>query len=193
MAFLPEDFEIPTLVAGPRFRIRPITVHDAVKDYDAVMSTRERLWEQFGDVFGWPSANLTLEDGLIDVAWRQKEALLRRSFHYAVLNTDESRLLGAIYIDPARRSGADADVYYWVRESEAGSKLEKEIEEFAREWVSTTWPFKEVRFPGRDLTWDEWRELPPCDGPDADLSAFGVPDRPPPARRSDRPWRRLRS
>src|SRR5512139_813525 len=160
VAFLPEDFEVPTLVAGPRFRIRPITVHDAVKNYDAVMSTRARLWEQFGEMYGWPAADHTLEDGLIDVAWRQKEGALRRSFHFAVLSTDESLMLGAIYVEPARRTGADAEVAFWVRDSEAGSKLEKEIEEFTREWVVGTWPFTSVRFPGRDMPWSQWRALP---------------------------------
>lgn len=162
MAFLPEDFEVPTLVAGPRFRIRPITVHDAVKNYDAVMSTRDRLWEQYGEMSGWPGPDHTLEEALIDVAWRQKEAVLRRSFHYAVLNTDESSFLGAVYVEPARRLGADAEIAYWVRDSEAGSRLEMEIEEFVREWAVGAWPFKTVRFPGRDITWAEWRTLPPC-------------------------------
>src|SRR5437868_12077687 len=36
-AFLPEEFVVPTLVAGPRFQIRPITVSDVVKDYGAVI------------------------------------------------------------------------------------------------------------------------------------------------------------
>jgi hypothetical protein len=35
MAFLPPDFEVPELLETDRFRIRPLTTHDVVKDYDA--------------------------------------------------------------------------------------------------------------------------------------------------------------
>ena len=68
MAFLPPDFEVPELLETDRFRIRPLTIHDVVKDYDAVMTSREYLWDQFGQAWGWPSEDLTLEQDLIDLA-----------------------------------------------------------------------------------------------------------------------------
>jgi hypothetical protein len=160
VAFLPADYVVPTLVAGPRFRMRPVTVHDVVKVYDAVMTNQPRLWSMFGAVRGWPSPSLTLEQCLIDMAWQQKEAELRRSFAFAVLTTDESRLLGAVVVAPPGRVGADAEVVFWVRGSEDPPGVEAEIEDFVREWVVSAWPFKEVRFPGRDIPWDAWTALP---------------------------------
>lgn len=157
VAFLPEDFVVPTLVAGQRFRIRPLTVHDVVKDYDAVMSSRDRLWAEYGDHWGWPAADLTFEQALIDIGWLQKEGQLRRSFTYAVLTADEERLLGRVHIVPPHRPGPDAGVVFWVRSDEDGSGLEKELEDFVREWLSVTWPFKDVRYPGRDISWADWR------------------------------------
>jgi hypothetical protein len=41
-------------------------------------------------------------------------------------------------------------VVFWVRADEENSALEKELEEFVREWMKTAWPFEKVRFPGRD-------------------------------------------
>ena len=38
MRFLPSEFEVPELLEHDRFRLRPLTIHDVVKDYDAVMS-----------------------------------------------------------------------------------------------------------------------------------------------------------
>jgi hypothetical protein len=35
MGFVPDDFEVPELLEHERFRVRPLTVHDVVKDYDA--------------------------------------------------------------------------------------------------------------------------------------------------------------
>jgi TPP-dependent pyruvate/acetoin dehydrogenase alpha subunit len=46
MAFLPADFEVPTLLETDRFRLRPISVDDPDKDYEAVMSSRAELWRR---------------------------------------------------------------------------------------------------------------------------------------------------
>jgi hypothetical protein len=35
MRFLPPDFDVPELLEIDRFRIRPLTIHDVVKDYGA--------------------------------------------------------------------------------------------------------------------------------------------------------------
>jgi hypothetical protein len=41
MSFVPPDFEVPELLETDRFRVRPLTIHDLVKDYDAVVTSRE--------------------------------------------------------------------------------------------------------------------------------------------------------
>ena len=41
--FMPSGTELPTGFEHERFRLRPITIHDAVRDYDPVMSSREQL------------------------------------------------------------------------------------------------------------------------------------------------------
>lgn len=56
MAFLPRGFEPPELVERPDFRLRPITVHEVVRDDDAAITDRGHLWDRFGDVWGWPAA-----------------------------------------------------------------------------------------------------------------------------------------
>jgi hypothetical protein len=100
MRFLPPEFEVPELLETDRFRIRPLTIHDVVKDYDAVMTSREHLWEQFGQAWGWPTEDLTLEQDLIELAWHQREAQRRRSFAYVVMRPDERVQLGCVYIVP---------------------------------------------------------------------------------------------
>src|SRR3954451_12958698 len=164
MAFLPASFEVPTLVEPEGFRVRHITAHDVVRDYDAVMSNRAHLWSRFGEVWGWPAPDLTLEQDLIDLAWHQKEGTLRRAFNYAVLTPSESALLGCIYLDPPEKVGADVDVAFWIRPDGAGpaigsSVTEASFEPFVRDWVAQAWPWEVVRFPGLDLTWAEWERL----------------------------------
>jgi hypothetical protein len=161
VAFLPADFVVPALVSGPDFRIRPVTVHDVVRVYEAAMTSRPRLWELFGAGFDWPADGMTLEQCLIDVAWQQKEAELRRSFAFAVFSTDETRLLGCIRLAQPTRVGTDAELTFWVSAANEVSGLETELADFIREWATTAWPFKDVRFPGRDLSWEDWKALPP--------------------------------
>jgi mono/diheme cytochrome c family protein len=78
--FLPDEHPIPPGFEGRGFKVRPITIHDVVKDYDAVMTSANRLRERF-PLWGWPPEDgMSLEDDLVDLAWHQKEAQLRRSF-----------------------------------------------------------------------------------------------------------------
>jgi len=162
VAFLPEDFVVPTLVAGPRFQIRPVTIHDVVRVYDAIIRSSAALSEMFGAVSDWPPAEYTLEDCLIEVAWQQKEAQLRRSFSFAVLSTDETDLLGMIHVRPPVKLGADAVLAYWVRSEVRMPGLENELRDFVPEWATSAWPFKKVHQPGREIAWSDWLALPPA-------------------------------
>ncbi|WP_199486914.1 GNAT family N-acetyltransferase [Actinomadura logoneensis] len=147
-AFLPEDFVVPTLVAGQGFRIRPITVHDAMRDYFAVMDSLPALRERFHADWGWPQADLTAEQALVDAAWLQKEAQLRRQFAYVVTTPDEERQLGRIHVLPAEpdaADGAQAVLLFWVRSGGDHPGLAKELADFVRHWVDAAWPFEAVR------------------------------------------------
>lgn len=159
MRLIALEHPIPAGIEHPRFRLRPITVNDVVRDYDAVMSSAARLREEF-PLWGWPEEGLTIEQDLIDLGWHQKEAELRRSFNYAVVSLDENRLLGCVYVDPPEKQGADAEVALWVRDSELDSGLEAELEAAVRAWLAADWPFERVRWPGRELSWQEWDALP---------------------------------
>ena len=161
MAFLPDEFVVPTLVAGPQYQIRPLTIHDVVRVYDAIVCSRAELWGMFGSALEWPPAGYTLENCLVDVAWQQKEAELRRSFSYAVMTTDEAGLLGTIHVRPPVKVGADALIAFWVRTGAQSSGLELELLDFVREWAVTAWPFKKLHLPGREIPWPEWEALPP--------------------------------
>ncbi len=159
MAFLPRDFVVPTLVETDRFRLRPLTIHDVVKDYEAVMTSVEHIRATL-PLWGWPPDDLTLEQDLIDLGWHQKEFQMRSSFNYAVMSLDERRLLGCVYVDPPEKAGTDAEVTFWVRADEVETGLEAALEATVRPWVAEVWPFARVSYPGRDISWAEWDALP---------------------------------
>lgn len=148
MPFLPRDFQVPSVVETERFRMRSITIHDALKDYDAVMSSRQHLWARFGEIWGWPAEDMTIEQNIVDLGWHQKEFQLRSSFDYAVMSLDEKRLLGCVYVDPPAGEDRDADIWYWARTSELPSGLEQELHAFLCTWLERAWPFETVTLNG---------------------------------------------
>lgn len=156
--FVPTEFEVPTKLETKEFRLRMLTVNDVVKDYDAVMTSVDHLktiWP--GDT--WPDG-LTFEQDLIDLGWHQKEFQRRRSFAYTVVTPSESQVTGCVYINPTPKRGYDAVVYLWARQSELAGGLESRLYTAVREWLAKEWPFKNVAFPGRNIEWAAWRNIP---------------------------------
>jgi len=147
---VPDGFEVPLRLECEDCTLRPLTVDDVVQDYDAVMSSVDRLVGVLDDS-GWPRG-LTLVDDLVDLGWHQREFTLRHSFAYTVVDPGDTRCLGCVYLYP--RDGVpigDAvDVFLWVRTSEADSGLDGRLEATVRTWLVEAWPFTDVRFPGRD-------------------------------------------
>jgi hypothetical protein len=161
MAWLPPSFEHPTRVeVATGFHLRPIRASDVDLDYPAVMGSRERLWSIYGKAWGWPPATMTHEQDRDDLARHEAEIEAHESFNYALFDAAETDLLGCVYIDPAERVGADADISWWVVGRLAGSDLERALDEFVPRWIAEAWPFDRPRYPGRDLSWDEWLTLP---------------------------------
>ena len=155
--FLPKGFEIPQELETNRLRLRMLKVSDVVKDYDAVMSSIEHLQKTkpFGPSQKWPKG-LTIEQNLIDLGWHQKEFQLRSSFAYTVMNLEESKCLGCIYIEPSSNSNYEAMVFLWVRQSEIEYGLDQHLFKSVKKWISEKWPFETIAYPGREISWEEW-------------------------------------
>lgn len=158
--FLPIDFKVPTILKTDRILLRMLKISDVVKDYDAVMSSVEHIQktEPFGPNRRWPKG-LTLEQNLIDLGWHQKEFQMKTSFAYTVMNHDESQCQGCIYIEPSSNPDYDALVFLWVRQSQVEFGLDSHLFESVKKWVSEDWPFNNVAFPGREISWEDWNKL----------------------------------
>jgi hypothetical protein len=76
------------------------------------------------------------------------------------MSPDEEQLLGCVYVDPPEKQGEDAVVVFWVRADEEDTGLEAELETAVRRWIAAEWPFRAVRWPGRDISWQVWDDLP---------------------------------
>ena len=156
---VPDDFVVPENLVTETFRLRMLTIHDVVKDYDAVMTSRKYLQGVFGPSSDWPAEDLSLEQDLIDLAWHQKEFQNRTSFAYTVTSLDEQRCLGCVYLYPTQVTDYDIQVILWARQSELASGLETRLLKSVKDWIEEVWPFRRGGFPGKEISWDAWEAL----------------------------------
>ena len=145
--FVPPEFDVPPALETDRFRLRMLSVGDAEKDYEAVIESRELL-HATGST--WPRDGFTLEENLADLEHHQQEFLDRKAFAYTVVSPDESRVLGCVYINPPRLTGAEAEVRLWVRQSEYDQGLDPILFQTVKNWLASSWPFGTVAYPGRE-------------------------------------------
>jgi hypothetical protein len=111
-----------------------------------VLGSRERLWAKYGAAWGWPPETMTVEQDRDDLAHHEREIAAGESFNYAILDADESRLFGCVYLDPPP-PGDEADVIisWWVIDPCVGTPLERELDGFVPAWVTSAWPFERPR------------------------------------------------
>lgn len=156
--FIPTDFKIPEVLETDKFRLRMLTIDDVKKDYDAVMSSIEHLQKTkpLGPDYKWPIKDLAFKQDLIDLGWHQKEFQNRTSFAFIIMNLDETECLGCVYIYPSDNSDYDAMIMMWVRQSEVANGLDEILFFAVKKWIEEKWPFENVAYPGRDVSWNEF-------------------------------------
>ncbi|NER83585.1 MAG: GNAT family N-acetyltransferase [Leptolyngbya sp. SIO1D8] len=150
MPFVPTDFDVPSTLETDAFRLRMLSTTDAEKDYEAVMSSSERLRETFKQWGGWPRVGFTLQENLEDLKRHQGEFERREVFAYTVVSLDEKSVLGCVYINPSSLKDVDAEVFMWVREREYQQGLDPILFQTVRDWLQSRWPFETVIYPGRE-------------------------------------------
>jgi RimJ/RimL family protein N-acetyltransferase len=150
MTWLPEGFSHPKRVdLTTGHHLRPIREADVDIDYPAVMGSRERLWAKYGTAWGWPPPTLTYEADKQDLARHEAEIAAQETFNYAVLNEDETELVGCVYIDPPDENsppGAEAVVSWWLVDQAVGTDLERVLDDFVPRWLAETWGFRSVQY-----------------------------------------------
>ena len=165
MTLVQPNYDVPNALETDLFRLRPLRTSDALVHYDALMTSIPHLQGTHFSTPDWPAQDLSFLANHVHVAWHHKERGLRKSFAYAVTSADGSGYLGNVYVDPCDKSGIDATVTMWVRESELATGLDAALYRDVRAWMATDWPFQTVAYPEREYTLDEWNQLPTRAGP----------------------------
>ncbi len=123
------------------------------------MGSRERLWEKYGEAWGWPPEGMTIEDDRKDLARHEREiaaheiaaheTAAHETCNDAILDEAETELLGCVYIDPPDGGApprTDAVVSWWVVDDQVGGALERALDRFVPRWLTETWQFGSVNY-----------------------------------------------
>jgi hypothetical protein len=167
---IPRGFEPPQL-HHPRFDLRPLTPRYLDADFAAIMTTGNRLDGtmappgRLGDV-----SQFTIENDITELHWHAREFSTRSSFAYIAVETGansaadatgDGRSLGCAYVNPSEKAGFEAEVTCWGLWMEEEPDWDATFFEVIRDWVGTQWPFTQVVYPGRSMSWEQWRLLDP--------------------------------
>jgi hypothetical protein len=148
--WLQNAFEHPERVElGDGHHLRPIRASDVGIDYPAVMGSRASLWAKYGTAWGWPSETMSYEADAHDLARHEAEIAAHESFNYAVLDRQESQLLGCVYVDPPDKDspdGTDAVVSWWLVDEHAAGELAQTLNRFVPRWLVEVWGFSAVHY-----------------------------------------------
>jgi hypothetical protein len=155
-AFLPADFNAPTMVEAAGFKLVPLGPELATVDFAAYMSSIEHLQKTFSRSTNWPRKNISSADAMKDMENEQARFKSRKSFAYAVLTPDGSRERGSVYVSPSPDKSYDAVVKMWVTKDEHDAGFDAELYKWVTNWIKTDWPFAKVAYPGRSMDWATW-------------------------------------
>jgi hypothetical protein len=155
--FVPDNFMVPEVLITKHYRLEVLSPAVAEIDYEAVMSSRQRLRNVFAENDKWPRDEMTLADNINDLKRHEEEFQRREAFAYTVLNHNRDRCIGCVYIDPPTVELYDCEIYLWVRDSDL--RLDIDLYENVLMWIDKDWPFKNAAFPGRLISWSEWKKI----------------------------------
>jgi hypothetical protein len=147
-AFVPGDFAVPRELVTEDFRLEPLGPQHNAGDYEAWMSSIDhiRATPGFGDST-WPDPEMTLDENLADLRRHAGDFAQRAGFTYTVLARGSGRIIGCVYIYPARDVDDAADVQSWVRADQAD--LDVALHDAVAAWLDSAWPFAAIRYAPR--------------------------------------------
>lgn len=143
--FVPDDFVVPRDLTGPGFRLEPLGPQHNESDHAAWMTSVEHIRATPGFPYGsWPPVDgLSPAENLRDLQRHADDFERRVGFTYTVLD-DEHRIVGCVYIYPARSDHRVAQVRSWVSASHA--ELDRPLHDTVANWLKSEWPFSDIRY-----------------------------------------------
>ena len=142
-----DNFVVPRSCKIDNFSINQLTVRDITEDYEAVMTSIEKLKGTFDFYPEWPRSDMSVDEDLSNLGWHQTEFEMGTSFAYSVRLVDTNKYVGCVYLFPSNQENKLVDAYSWVRKG--CEHLDSALFLIVKEWIENEWPFKvgSVNYP----------------------------------------------
>jgi hypothetical protein len=98
--FIPDDFNIPDHLVNEQFRFAVLEQSLVAIDYEAVMSSKERLRQVFAKNDDWPANDMTVDFNRNDLIEHENEFKVREAFAFAVFSASKDRYIGCFLCLP---------------------------------------------------------------------------------------------
>ena len=128
----------PDLVREPYgHRLRPLRLSDEHRYRTAVEGSHRILRDLHGHVRDWPPVAWSDEHGRREVLRQVTEMERRTAWTYALLDDDETALLGCVRVEPGPDRAPTA--WWWIVEECLGSDLAAAVDALVPRWVQDAW------------------------------------------------------
>lgn len=146
--FVPLNFEPPTALITPQFRLEPLGPQHNRADLAAWTSSTEHIRATPGYPLGnWPpQEGMSSEENLRDLERHAADFAARRGFTFTVLDP-EGGVIGCVYLYPTERPECDVEVRSWLTAGSA--ELTAPLAEAVAAWLSADWPWQRVCLRGK--------------------------------------------
>lgn len=140
--FVPADFEPPRSLVTNRFRLEPLGPQHNDADLSAWSSSIDHIRATPGYPDGrWPPVDgMPSERNLADLTRHAADFEAHRGFTFTVLEPGTDRVIGCVYLYPARREGYDVGVQSWVSADRA--ELDTPLADAVADWIGRDWPWR---------------------------------------------------
>jgi|TARA_B110000914_G_scaffold128957_1_gene112677 hypothetical protein len=151
---LPNNFIVPEKYETSDFHFTVLEPSLTKIDYEAVMSSQERLRQVFRLNDSWPAKEMTIDENTKDLIRHESEFRMKKAFAYSVYREKKNNYIGCVYINPTSKKNYSCEVYLWVKDSRI--ELDEKLLQQTKEWLEKYWNLKSVAYPGRDIPWSIW-------------------------------------
>lgn len=141
--------------AGTGFRMEPLHRAHSPMDYKA---WHDESWNDltvlYDRAWSWPR-EMDEAQNASDLELKHYAKFLSLEWiSYTVMTSDGSRVIGSLYITPARCGNYDASAMFWIT-TPVRKDIEATFHAETKQWLNTVWPWKRVYYPGPELTDDQ--------------------------------------
>jgi virginiamycin B lyase len=151
--FVPESFMAPPPPAIPGYTWNILEPEILKQDYVALATLGGRI----------EPMKSTIDEDYGEVKRHRWEFQHQTSFAYGVLTEDGSEEVACVYLNPSKKAGYEATVRIVVTAHGEQMKLLPTLQSAVKDWVTASFPFKKVAYPGLDMPMADWNALPNLD------------------------------